>query len=284
LRRFSAALLAISLLSCTTSAPRQRVIAASMPPVGAMVRLVTGDAIPVVTLLPAGRSPHDFEPSASDVKRMQGAELYVYVGEDIDGWMRRSAQAVAGENAPILAMRTVAPGADRDPHLWLDLDVVRAFLPVLAEQLAAADPPGAAAYRARAAAALDSLTAFDAWAREELAGVHDVPFALLHSAFTSFCRRYDLSMVGILMMHPEGEALPRSLGDVARELESSNAHVVFAEPQHPRRLAESVAAEIGGRVGMVDPQGGPDLPGRDTYFGLLRWNVQSLAESLRGAR
>jgi ABC-type Zn uptake system ZnuABC Zn-binding protein ZnuA len=107
---------------------------------------------------------------------------------------------------------------------------------------------------------------------------------LLHSAFTSFCRRYDLSMVGILMMHPEGEALPRSLGDVARELESSNAHVVFAEPQHPRRLAESVAAEIGGRVGMVDPQGGPDLPGRDTYFGLLRWNVQSLAESLRGAR
>ena len=105
--------LVMVLLSCTTSVPRQRVIAASMPPVGAMVRLVTGDAIPVVTLLPAGRSPHDFEPSASDVKRMQGAELYVYVGEDIDGWMRRSAQAVAGENAPILAMRTVAPEPGR---------------------------------------------------------------------------------------------------------------------------------------------------------------------------
>jgi ABC-type Zn2+ transport system substrate-binding protein/surface adhesin len=82
-------------------------------------------------------------------------------------------------------------------------------------------------------------------------------------------------------MHPEASA-PAFTGRLAatRVLE----RLVFAEPQHPRRLAESVAAEIGGRVGMVDPQGGPDLPGRDTYFGLLRWNVRSLAESLRGAR
>ena len=250
MRPLLAALLAMSLLSCTTSVPRQRVVAASMPPVAAMVRLVTGDAIPVVSLLPAGRSPHDFEPSASDVKRMQGAELYVYVGEDIDGWMRRSAQAVAGEGAPILAMRTVAPEPDRDPHLWLDLDAVRAFLPLLAEQLAQEDPADAAGYRRRAAAALDSLTAFDAWAREELAGVHEVPFALLHSAFTSFCHRYDLSVVGILMMHPEGEALPRSLGNVARELEASNAHVVFAEPQ-----AAAAPRRVGG--------GGDRRPGRN---------------------
>lgn len=284
MRPLLAALLAMSLLSCTTSAPRQRVIAASMPPVAAMVRLVTGDDIPVLSLLPAGRSPHDFEPSASDVKRMQGAILYVYVSDAIDGWMQRSAQAVSGGNAAILGMSAAARSPHLDPHLWLDLETVRAFLPMLAEELAAADPAGAAAYRDRAAAALDSLAAFDAWAREELDGVRGVPFALLHSAFTSFCRRYDLSVVGILMLHPEGEALPRSLGDVARELKASSAHVVFAEPQHPQRLAESVAAEIGGRVGLVDPQGGPDLPGRDTYLGLLRWNVRSLAESLGGAR
>ena len=215
-----------------------------------MVRLVTGDDIPVVSLLPAGRSPHDFEPSASDVKRMQGAELYVYVGEDIDGWMRRSAQAVAGEGAPILAMRTVAPEPDRDPHLWLDLDTVREFLPVVAEQLAAADPPEAAAYRARAAAALDSLTAFDAWAREELAGVHDVPFALLHSAFTSFCRRYDLSAVGILMTASRGRgapALARRRGPRTRILERA------------RRLRRTATAAATRRVGG----GGDRRPGRD---------------------
>ncbi len=284
MRPFLAALLAMSLLSCTTTAPRRRVVAASMPPMAALVRLVAGDALPVVTLLPAGRSPHDFEPSASDVKRMQGAALFVHAGEDIDGWMLRSARAVAGEDAPVLAMRAVAPDPARDPHLWLDLEAVRAFLPLLGERLAEADPAGAAAYRARAAAALDSLSAFDAWARTELEGLREVPFALLHSAFEGFCRRYGLSVVGILMLHPEGEALPRSLGDVARELEASHALVVFAEPQHPQRLAESVAEEIGGVVGMVDPQGGPDLPGRDSYFGLLRWNTRSLVESLGGAR
>jgi zinc transport system substrate-binding protein len=191
---------------------------------------------------------------------------------------------VIGDSARELAMTAVAPDPGYEPHLWLNLQVVERFIPVLAESLAAVDPADAAGYRARGTAALDSLRAFDAWARRTLAPVKDVPFALLHPAFQDFVRRYDLDLVSILQIQPEGELLPRSLGNVVDILTRSGAKVIFAEPQLSARGAETVAHESQARVEMLDPLGGPDLPGRETYLDLLRWNVRSLAEQLGAAK
>ncbi len=272
--------LALGLGGCGRPSPRARVVAASVPPVAELTALVAGDRLPVVTMLPPGRSPHDFEPSAADVDRIRNAVLIVYAGPDPDGWMRRSAEAGAGKNASFLTLREVAANPDLDPHLWLNLDVVEAFLPVLAESLAAVDPEGAPGFRARAAAAVDSLRAFDASTRALLEPVRGVPFAILHPAFENFVRRYGLDLVAVLQLHVEGEIAPRTLGRITRALEESGATVVFAEPQLSRRMAEATALEIGGRVAVLDPLGGPDVPGRDTYLGLLRWNARSLAENL----
>lgn len=255
-----------------------------MPPLAAMVRMVAGDRLPVVSLLPPGRSPHDFEPTPSEVDRIRRAVLFVDTGGDADRWMRRSARAVVGDSARELAMTAVSPDPGYDPHLWLNLEVVERFIPMLAESLAAVDPGGTAGYRARGTAALDSLRAFDAWARQALAPVKDVPFALLHPAFEDFVRRYDLDLVSILQIQPEGELLPRSLGNVVDILTRSGAKVIFAEPQLSARGAEAVAHETGARVEMLDPLGGPDLPGRETYLELLRWNARSLAEQLGAAK
>ncbi len=269
---------------CSPPASRPPLVAASTPPMAELVEMVAGDRLPVVSLLPPGRSPHDFEPSPSDVDRIRSAVIFVYSGSDPDGWMRRSAVAVAGDRASTLAMSVVDRRPEADPHRWLDLDLVRAFLPVLAESLAARDPEGASGYRTRAGAALDSLAAFDRETRALLDPVRGVPFAILHPAFAAFARRYGLDLVAVLQPQAEGEALPRSLGDVTRELRRTGAFVVFAEPQLSRRLADAAAGEIEGRVAMLDPLGGAGVPGRDTYLGLLRWNARSLAENLGHGR
>jgi zinc transport system substrate-binding protein len=173
----------------------------------------------------------------------------------------------------------VAP-ADAEPHLWLDLAVVDRFLPLLAERFSEVDPEGSEGYRARAGALRDSLAAFDAEASTRLAPVGTVPFALLHPALEAFVTHYGLALVAVLQTQPEGEAPPRRLGELAGELEARGARVVFAEPQLSPKLAESLALETGARVELLDPLGGPGVPGRETYFDLLRWNTRQLAEVL----
>jgi len=245
-----------------------------------MVAFIAGDEFNVVCVLPPGRSEHDFEPTPGDNDRARGAQLFTYTHQDMDAWMLRVAKGVMGESASVLSMEDSPRAQGKDPHLWLDLDVVKDFVPILAERLAALDPSRAAVYWTRAAAYLDSLAVLDAEARAHLHPVSHVPFALLHPAFETFVRRYGLNLVAVLEQHPEAEALPRTLGQAALRLREAKARVVFGEPQLPSRLPEAMAADLGAETALLDTLGGPGSPARETYLDLVRWNVRQLAENL----
>ena len=268
---------------CSCAAPSKPipVIAASLPPLASIADFLAKDRFKVVSVLPPGRSEHDYEPSPGEIDRARGAVLFAYTHKDTDGWMVRIARGVTGNSAAVLSMSDTPEAQGRDPHLWLDLDVVKAFVPELAAELTKLDPDGAETYRTRAAALIDSLNVLDDSARLELQPLSNVPFAILHPAFETFARRYGLNVVAVLETHPEAEALPQDLGDSVRELKQAGAKVIFVEPQLSGRMAEALAADLGARTALLDPLGGSGSPGRETYLDLLRWNVHQLAENLR---
>jgi zinc transport system substrate-binding protein len=256
-----------------------RVVGVSLSPLASLTEAVAGDSWDVVALLPPGRSPHDFEPTPAGLRALDGTPLVVMVGTSADSWMERAVRAVGDPDLRIASLSQVA-APDADPHLWLDLDVVERFLPLLADRFAELDPGGARGYRDRAGAVRDSLAAFDAATSVRLAPLRTAPFVLLHPALEVFVTRYGLDLVAVLQTQPEGEAHPRKLGEVARELRARGGRVIFAEPQLSEKLATSIALETGGDVHFLDPLGGPGVPGRETYFDLLRWNAQQLVEAL----
>lgn len=273
-------LTALAALSCASPPRTGSVIAASLPPLASMAEFVAGDRFTVVCVLPPGRSEHDFEPTPREIDRVRGAVLFAYTHEDMDGWMLRVAKGVMGESVTLVSMQDSPRAQGKDPHLWLDLDVVRDFVSRLALELAEKDPSGSDAYRSRASAYLDSLATLDAEAKALLEPVAHAPFAILHPAFEVLARRYDLNLVAVLEEHPEAEALPRTLGEAMRSLRASGARVVFGEPQLPARLTQAIAADLGARTALLDPLGGPGIKDRETYLELLRWNVHQLAENL----
>ena len=270
----------LTALSCATPTRTGPVIAASLPPLASMAEFLAGDRFTVVCVLPPGRSEHDFEPTPREIDQARGAVLFAYTHEDMDGWMLRVAKGVMGESPTLVSMQDSPRATGKDPHLWLDLDVVKDFVPRLAEKLAEKDPSGSDTYRARATAYLDSLVALDAEARALLEPVAEAPFAILHPAFEVLARRYDLNLVAVLEEHPEAEALPRTLGEATLRLRASGARVVFGEPQLPTRLTHAIAADLGAKTALLDPLGGPGIESRETYLELMRWNVQQLAENL----
>ncbi len=264
---------------CARDVPAEPVIGASIPPLAALVREITGDRIAVVSLLPSGRSPHDYDPTPADLSRLRHARLFVTVGTEVDGWMENAVRGTMESEAPVVAMSDVAP-AGADPHLWLDLDVVRAFVPKLTEKLARRDPEAASIYLERAGNFLKRLEEFDHQAGVALTPHIEAAFALHHPAFVPFVERYGLNLVAVLQVHPEGEAKPRTLGDVVQKMRGSGARILFGEPQLGTRLAESVAVDLDARLAMLDGLGGEGMEGRETYIGLLQWNLRQLLENL----
>lgn len=57
---------------------------------------------------------------------------------------------------------------------------------------------------------------------------------------------------------------------------------MFTEPQLGEVGVRALADEIGATVETLDPLGGPGIPGRESYFELLRYNAGVLSRALGG--
>jgi ABC-type Zn uptake system ZnuABC Zn-binding protein ZnuA len=72
------------------------VVAATIFPIGDIVRAIAGSAADVVVILPAGASPATFEPAPDVVRRLAGSRLIVAVGAGADDWGSGVANAMGG--------------------------------------------------------------------------------------------------------------------------------------------------------------------------------------------
>ena len=167
-----------------------------------------------------------------------------------------------------------------DPHLWLDPHNAVAVARALVEALIRRDPEGAGSYRA-------ALSAFEARAARLvaeldrlLAPVRERPFLVAHDSFQYFERAFRLRGLGALVVTPELPLGARSFAGLVERARRAGVVCVFAEPQMDRRLVERVAAEVGARIGELDPIGLGLEPGPDFWFALMRKNAEALRRCL----
>jgi zinc transport system substrate-binding protein len=256
-------------------------VAATICPLADVVRQVGGGSVEVATILPPGWSPHTFEPSPSQVAVLAHAHLAVKVGAGLDDWLDRLLGV--GDRAPAVLVATdAAPAVDGDPHVWLDPVLVRdRIVPAVSAALAAADPAGAGGYAERAGRFTAALAALDREIAERTARFHRREFVATHGAWRYFARRYGLREIGVLEESPGKEPSGAAFAALVDAARVAGVTALFAEPQLAPRLAQVLAEELGVRVVVVDPLGGEKVPGRDSYVGLMRWNLRALAEALQ---
>jgi zinc transport system substrate-binding protein len=265
-------------------------VVATIFPVADMVRQVGRDAVDVVTLLPAGASPHTFEPTPAQIRAVAEAAVFVEVGAGLDGWAATLRAAHAGPmivitlatGVPLLgAIEGETASHGGDPHVWLDPVLVRDHLvPAIANGLSQADPADAAAFRAAAGEFEAALTKLDTEIRTTLAPATDRNYVGFHSAWQYFGRRYDLHEVAVVESFPGKEPSAQEIAAIVQRARAAHVHALLIEPQFSPRMAEQVAQEIGARLVTVDELGGPDLPGRQHYLDLMRYNLRVFAKAL----
>ncbi len=154
---------ALALLAATGAQAAPSVIAAENV-YGAVASSVAGPGVPVTSILTnPNQDPHAFELSPMVAREIADAGIVAYNGAGYDPWMTRLLAASprpARQAIEAAALIGAKPGGN--PHLWYDPRTVPAMASALAAALAAADPAGAAGYRARAAAFRASLAPLDA--------------------------------------------------------------------------------------------------------------------------
>jgi len=260
-------------------------VAASIFPLGSIAREVGGDAVRVEVLLPAGASPHGFEPSPAQAERLAGAELLLVVGLGVDPWAGVSAKASGNRRLQVLAFgEAVGPGArpkgaGGDPHVWLDPVQALQYADTLTAVLAVLRPAAADRVRERGARFREELEALDRDYRERLARLEARRFVALHPAFSHPAARYGLEQVSVYDAHMH-EPGARAMEAVLRAVREEGVRAVFGEPQMPGGALNWLREQTGVSIGLLDPIGNPAVPGYDGYLAMMRSNLDALARGL----
>lgn len=172
-----------------------------------------------------------------------------------------------------------------DPHVWLDPIRAKSMLENIARILIAAAPEHEEDFRrnlSQAQARLDQLHEQLTSGFAELKNRRVVTF---HSAFVYLFARYGIILQAVLTPQPGQEPSIRYLRYVAQQLDRADQHVIFAEPQLSRTLADRFADEIGGSVVLLDPVGGTFQNKEcEGYAGMMRCNMKVIRNALLEGR
>jgi len=262
-------------------------VVATIYPLWEFSRQVAGNRADVVSLVPAGVEPHDWDPAPRDVSQVQRASVFVHTGTDLDGWAEKLLAELTGRRGVVVNARgglsVLTVGGVTDPHVWLDPTLARAQVLAIAAGLEQADPAGRAAYADNAKAFVARLDALD---QEFTAGLADCArreVVTSHAAFAYLARRYRLTQVPVMGISPEAEPSPADLAAIVRTARRLKVTHVFFETLVSPRLAETLSREIGATPLPLNPIEGvspAEAAAGLGYLELMRANLANLRVAL----
>lgn len=289
----------------TTDAGLSIVVTTSV--LGDLVQRVTADVadVDVEVLMGPGQDPHSFGLSAAQAARIQGADLIVINGLGLEEGLLDVIDAAQGDGVTVFEVATAVEPLERsvphdrtnvsdggetgslDPHVWLDPLRMREAVSILGELLSTIDPDRAAIWSERTDAVESDLLAL----HEQLLGiVAELPpekriLISNHEALGAFADRYGFEIVATVIPSASTTADPgvRDLERLVAQIEEHNVSAVFAETTARGDVLESVVADLGRPVEIVELYTGalgPEGSAAETYSSMMLTNARLIVESL----
>ena len=301
------------LLAAGTAEAKVPNVVASIAPVHSLVAAVMQGVGEPVLLVPSNVSDHDYALKPSDLRKIEGADLVVWIGEPLETYLVRPLETEGIDNLELIGIKGADPrpyaltgeaaeradahegttaevheheeghGHDRlglDPHIWLDPMRAASIVEAVASRLAEIDADNATSYRQNADRTIAGLNQLDASIRQQLAPLAAKPFVTFHDGYSYFVERYGLNQVGELTVHPEQRPGAASVKALRDTIATQGMACAFAEPQFDPATLHLLAGDTQMKIGTLDAIGANLPPGPDLYPSLLQQNAEAIESCL----
>lgn len=287
---------------------------------GDVVSTLVGEDATVEVLMPPGVDPHDFEPSARQAASLRDADAVVVNGLGLEAGLASTLDGARADGATVVAVGdlieplpfhpagSVENEHDRandhdhddahqhdhdhgefDPHFWHDPTVIASAIGPLVEAISDAVPDlDRSALEGRAAELIEDLNALDTEIEAILAPIPADRRVLLtnHHTLGYFAQRYGFEIIGTIIPGGDTMSSPSAseLAALVAVVEQHQAPAIFIETIASRTLADTLAAELGSPIEVVELYSdalGPEGSDGETYPAMLRANAIRIADALR---
>ena len=278
-------LTAITFLLLATSASAGLRVVTTIQPIHSITASIMQGVGKPELLIPATTSPHHFNLRPSQRRSLEHADLLIWVGAPLEGFMPRIITSLPDE---VQILSLLGPDAahhehgheDKNPHIWLDPVQAIAISTQIRDALIKIDEQHKEQYLENADALNKRLRALDKQLSSQLGPVSDQPFIVFHDAYSYLIERYNLTQVGIVTLNEHQPSGGKHLQELRELLKKQAIPCLFTEPQFEPAIVNNLIRGTSTRTQTLDPVGSDYASGPDAYFEMMQALGQSLTQCL----
>lgn len=255
-----------------------------------LAKNIGGIHVKIEAIIKPGIDPHEFEPTPSDVKKVAKADLVLFTGKGMEGFLTKLEEAAGvtgkfvnvGEAVPSLTMTEEGRKVE-DPHWWHSVENMKRATRLVTDRFEQADPANRGYYAGREKEFLASLNELQRWSRVKVAELPSSRRKLVtsHDALQYFARDYGFTILPVKGISTAEEASSQHVKEIIGVIRSQGVKAVFFENIENSRAVNQIAAETGARTGGVLYSDGLGDTEASTYDSMMRHNVSTIVDGLK---
>jgi len=286
---------------------------ASIYPMYYFAKEIGKEKIVLELMVPPGAEPHDWEPTAKLMAKMEKADVFIYNGVQMEMWADRVIGALSNKD---LIVVEASKGIDLlkleehsgeheehdedlkeenkdhevhhdhgeyDPHAWLD--PIRAIeqAKTIKDALLKVDVENKEFYEANFNQLSDKLRGLDNKFKGELKDRKMDEIVVAHAAFGYLADRYGLKQIAISGLTPQEEPSAFKMVQIIELVKEHGVKYIFYETLTSPKLSKVLAEEAGVQTAVLNPIGGlprEDIGAGKDYISIMEENLESLKKAV----
>jgi zinc transport system substrate-binding protein len=262
---------------------------------------VAGSSANVELLIPNGAEPHDWEPTAKDMIKIQNADVFIYNSQYFELWTEKVLKSINDSNLKVVEAASGIKLMDalesedeeehghsehtssKDPHVWLSPVLAQLEVNTIAKALEQADPKNKDQFQKNAEALNAELADLDHLYKETIDKAKKKEFVTQHAAFGYLAKQYGLTQIPIAGLSPDVEPTLGKLTELTELTKKKNTEVIYFEEMTSSKVAETLAKEIGAKTEVLNPLEGLTKKEHEEgldYLEVMKNNLESLKLSI----
>jgi len=248
-------------------------IAASFTPLSSIISEVAGENFNVISLIPAGVEPHDYEPLPAQQQDIYDAVLIFQIGMDFDNWI---ADGIDSPDKLIDLSQSIEtrPG---DPHYWLSYENASLIADKAAQEIKELYPQYASeidsnllAYQLKLDEAFES-------AKLKIAQLPNSSIITQHDAYQYLASELGIEILGTIEEAHGSEPSGQHLSELSDLVKENKIKYIFAEPNTQSDLVITFAQDNSLEIIYFDAAG----ISTSNYLEMMDKNITNIVSALQ---
>jgi len=263
---------------------------------------IAGDKAEVITMVPAGAEPHDWEPAPKTAAELSKADMLIYNGAGMETWLdkilpnideKRTRIVDAGQGIELLKSEEHGEEEENieeshehgiyDPHIWVSPIRFRQQAQNVYEALLEIDPENSEYYGKRKMELDSRLSDLveDIWDASK--NFKSNTIVVSHESFGYFADDFSLEQIAIRGINPQEEPSPSKMVELVKKCREKKVKYVFFEKLTSPKLTETLAKEVGAGVLVLNDAAGlseEDIKSGKDYITVMYENLENLKKAL----